>query len=256
MTNTFRQLSLDAVWNLSWNQAKKNFLVIFAINIIIWLCGQLSSLFANTTQLMVMLKDPFLYDNPDRMLNLVLPVILSLLPMLLIGSFIGWLASSYFSIARFRLLVDGVRDAKLDLTERIKSAHKGYLTYIITVFINSILIGLATCLCILPGIFLSVRLLLVPIIAANEPDLTLGEILGKSWNLTRGHFWTLLGYGIVAMLVNLVGLICCCVGVLFTTVVTQFMLASVYCILAQEDETSTEAPAEEAPESTYNKEEK
>lgn len=235
MTTTFKQLSLDTIWNLSWNQAKKHFITIFAMNFIIWLCGQISGLFANTTPLLMTLKDMVKYDDPELIANMMMPMLLSILPMLLLGSFIGWLASSYFSVSLYRLLMDGVKEMKLDMGERIKGSWTGYINYIITVFVYNLVIAIATCLCILPGIFLSVRLLLVPIIAANKPHQSLGDTFSESWNLTRGHFWTLIGYGIVAGLINIVGFICCCVGVLFTIIITQFMLANVYYMLSYEE---------------------
>lgn len=254
MSITYKQLSLDSVWNLSWNQAKKHFIVIFAMNVLLWLCSQISTFFVNTTSLVMTLKDPSIYTDPEQAMEVVMPLLLAIAPMLMLGGFISWLVSSYFQISLYQLLVDGVKGMTPNLGERIKGAYKGYLNYIISVFVSNLLVSLATCLCLLPGLFVQVRLLLVPIIAANKPEATLGEAIKESWNLTRGHFWTLLGYGIVAALVNVVGFICCCVGIVFTQVITQFMLANVYCMLSQEDE--PEYQEEQSYEGEYNQEEK
>ena len=166
----------------------------------------------------------------------MLPLLTAMMPKLIMGGFIGWLLANYFYIALYRLLIDGVKGQQPNVGGRIKGAWTGYLNYIVVTLVCNIVISLGYVFFILPGLYLTIRLLFVPIIAANKPDLTLGEVFSESWNLTRGHFWTLLGYGIVAILINIVGFICCCVGVLFTHVATQFLLANTYYVLAMNED--------------------
>ena len=232
METTFKVLNLDTIWNKSWEHAKQYFLPIFAMNVIIYLSSKfISSLFYSTTQLTMALQNAAYYNDPDLFLRELTPAILAMMPMLPLGGLIGWLLSSYFQVALYRLLIDGVKGLKLSISERIKGAWTGYLSFLGITLVKRLIVGIGLVLCLLPGIFLAVRLMFVPIIAANKPKLTLGEVFSESWNLTRNHFWTLLGYGIVAILVNIVGLLCCCVGIVFTAVVTQFMLANVYATL-------------------------
>ncbi len=90
-------------------------------------------------------------------------------------------------------------------------------------------------LCVLPGIYLAVRLAFVPYIAANEPELSVSETFSKSMNLTKDKFWDLLGYGIVAILIVLSGFLLCCVGYLFTAPLSTVFMGVVYKELVQEN---------------------
>ncbi len=227
-----KMLDLDTLWGLSWKQSKKYALYFIIMNVLVYLCTRLAGMIGDTSSLVLLFSNPSLFNNPELLQEQFLVTMVSMLPMILLSGVIGWLLTAYFNIAIYRLLIDGVRDQKLDLTDRIKNAYNGYITYIINVFLNGLVVSIGYVFCVLPGLWLTVRLLFVPIIAANRPELSLGDALKESWNLTRGHFWKLLGYGILACLVNIVGFMCCCVGVLFTSVITQFMLANLYYSLS------------------------
>lgn len=238
MNRNYKVLDIDYIWGDAWENAKKHFLSIFAMNVIIYICTNvIGGMFYNTTELMSFLQNATAYsDSPEVLINELSPVILNIFPSIMFGSLIGWLLAAYFNVALYRLLMDGVKGLRVDLGERIKGAWTGCLNYILCVLVLSIILSLATLFFILPGIFLAVRLVFVPIIAANKPEKSLGEVFSESWHLSEGHFWTLLGYGIVAILANIVGYICCCVGILFSRVVTQFLLANTYYALTGEEE--------------------
>lgn len=231
---TNRNIDLDTIWGLSWNQAKKYALYFIALNIVTYMCNRLAGSIGDTTQLVMLVNDPSLFSHPELLSAKFNGIFISMLPLLLLGFVVGLLLSAYFNIAIYRLLIDGVRDLKLDITDRLKNAYNGYINYVITVIAASLITLAGYFCCILPGIWLTVRLLFVPIIAANKPEQDLGVTLRESWDMTRGHFWNLFGYGIIAILINIVGFLCCCIGVLFTQVITQFMMANLYCTLSGE----------------------
>ena len=59
MSIVYRNLNLDAIWGSAWEHAKKYFLTIFAMNIIIYFCSNfVSSLFTDTTGLLMLLQMP------------------------------------------------------------------------------------------------------------------------------------------------------------------------------------------------------
>ena len=97
-----------------------------------------------------------------------------------------------------------------------------------------LIVGFACC--VLPGFYLLVRYMFVPYIAANEPELSMKDTMAKSMELTKGRFWTLFGYGIVAGLVEISGLLLCCVGYFFTLPLANVMLGVVYDELVNEAE--------------------
>lgn len=232
---TNRNIDLDTIWGLSWNQTKKYALYFIALYFVMYICSYIVSMCFNTSSMVMMLVNNMSsYGSPELMAEKFLATYVSMLPMMILGSLVSALITAYFNVAIYRLLIDGVRDLKLDITDRLKNAYKGYLSYIIATIVLAIIIGVGNLFCLLPGIWLTVRLLFVPIIAANKPEQSISDTLSESWNLTRGHFWKLFGYGILAILINIVGVLCCCIGVLFTYVITQFMMANLYCTLSGE----------------------
>lgn len=145
----------------------------------------------------------------------------------------GCLLSVFIDMVVKKILWKGVNeDGKVDLTEMLKSSFNAeYFNYLIAVILTAVIVGFGTCCCVLPGIFLAVRLLFVPIIVANNPEVSATDALSMSWDLTRGRFWTLLGYGVVAFGLNVIGFCCCCVGIYISSVLTAFMMAECYRIL-------------------------
>lgn len=84
-----------------------------------------------------------------------------------------------------------------------------------------ILVGLA--LCVIPGIIIGVRLFLVPYILLDEPETEFIDAFKKSWAMTSGKFWSLFGLILLILLINIIGLACCCVGIIFAIVMGVFM---------------------------------
>lgn len=97
--------------------------------------------------------------------------------------------------------------------------------------------------CILPGLFLQIRLMFVPIIAANKPELTLSEVFSRSWSITKGHFFDLFLFGIIVVLINIVGFLCCCVGLYVTSIISEFMYVELYYRLSNDGNPAS--PAED-----------
>ena len=97
--------------------------------------------------------------------------------------------------------------------------------------------------CILPGIYLAIRLMFTPMIAANHPEVAFSDAFSRSWQMTKGHFWILLWLGIVVIGINIVGLICCCVGLIVTSILSYMMYACVYKLLTPVDNSVSEETA-------------
>jgi hypothetical protein len=58
------------------------------------------------------------------------------------------------------------------------------------------------------------------------------EAIRGSWNLSRGHFWSLFGVGLLLGLVNLGGEMLLCVGLLFTMPLTALVWTAGYLLVA------------------------
>lgn len=77
----------------------------------------------------------------------------------------------------------------------------------------AVVVGLL--LLIIPGIYVAVRLSQFQN-AMVDRNMGIQESLNYSFEITRGNFWQLVGFSVVVFLINLLGMIVLCVGLLFT----------------------------------------
>lgn len=103
-----------------------------------------------------------------------------------------------------------------------------YVKFTVGILVYSILAGVGTLLCVIPGIIVAIRFLFVPFILLEEPETEFIDAFKKSWEMTAGRFWSLLWLLILILLINIVGFACCCVGFIFTMVMTVFMEVIAY----------------------------
>jgi len=124
-----------------------------------------------------------------------------------------------------------------------------YVLYVAAQILVSIIIVIGCFLCIIPGIYLAVRLQFVGTHLLVHPEDGFNGAFEKSWNMTKGNFWNLFLLGVLAVLICIGGLMCCCIGVYFAEAMVYFMLAVAYFMLADNTsgtptDTITETPAE------------
>ena len=157
---------------------------------------------------------------------------------------IGVLLSLYIGFITFRMLYNAATKGKTyeSFGEALKIDINQFAIFFCVELAVGIIVGLGTVCCILPGIFLGVRLLFAPLIAAVE-NVSFTEALSRSWNMTSGSFWDLVLLGLTAIGIAILGFCACCVGVYFADVVINFMLVVAYLVLRSY--LPSAAPAEE-----------
>ena len=104
-----------------------------------------------------------------------------------------------------------------------------------------IIVGIGTCACILPGIWIGVRLWYAPLLAATQ-GASFTEAFKRSWEMTRGNFWNLFLMGLTMAGIALLGFCACFVGIFFAEVVTKFMLIVSFFVLNASDEPQAAEP--------------
>lgn len=245
MENQNVELQLGTILDRAVAVGKKYGGWVLLLNVVSYMANQLASQSLNQAKLMSMIetwgntgdfaKAAKVMNQADDLSQIGATFFILLL--------VGILLSVFIDMVVKKILWKGVNDeGKVNLTEMLKeSFNTQYFNYLFAVILVSIITGFGTCCCILPGIFLAVRLLFVPIIVANNPQVSAIDALSLSWDLTRGRFWTLLGYGCVAFGLNILGFCCCCVGLYVSSVLTAFMMAECYRILVN---SMTEEPVE------------
>ncbi|MBO4664365.1 MAG: hypothetical protein J5663_08115 [Bacteroidaceae bacterium] len=144
-------------------------------------------------------------------------------------SYLAWVVYAVLMIGFNRmilLIVTGVKSApsfdayKMDIATWAK--------IIAVEFIVGIICACGFCLCILPGIYLLARLEWASYYLMENNEAGIGEALSASWNMSGDNAFELILVGLIAFFVAIAGLLLCCVGVYYTTVVAAYMQAITY----------------------------
>jgi len=110
----------------------------------------------------------------------------------------------------------------------------GLGSYIIASILFGIMFFIGFILCIIPGIIFAVVYHFYGYVIVENPSTGAIDSLKKAADITRGHRWELFGLFIVLILINIVGLIACLVGVLFTAGISAVAVAYAYRSLSGE----------------------
>ncbi len=189
----------DAV-NYGWNAYWKNVgpmvliaLVIFGINIVFSAIGNASG-------------------------SVALQILLNL---------VGWLVGLFLALGWFRVALEVTQGRRPEVGDVFKA--EGYGPYIIASIVFGIGFFIGIVLCIIPGIIFAVVFGFYGFVAAEQGNAAVPmETLRRAAEITAGHRWQLFGLAIVLALINLVGLLACGVGLLFTSGITIIAWAYTY----------------------------
>lgn len=146
---------------------------------------------------------------------------------------IGTLVSLLITLGWMRVALEVTNGVKPEVGDVFKA--QGYGPFIVAsiLFYLGTVIGLI--LFIIPGIiFVATFGFYGFVIAQRGDDVGVMESLQRSHEITRGHRWQLFGMAIVLFLVNIVGLLACFVGVIFTLGITLIAWAYIYRALSGE----------------------
>lgn len=119
--------------------------------------------------------------------------------------------------------------------------------YLLATIITSIFVIVGLFLLIVPGIIVAIMTIFVPFIiletrAPSFKDLSFWKAIKRSYQMTKGKKWKIFTFLLVAVLVNILGLIALGVGLLVSAPVTGIALAAVYNKMKGQHQES--APAE------------
>lgn len=154
----------------------------------------------------------------------------------------GFSPMSILSNIIYTLLMAGILNMILQLIRgtqdtpslsAFKMSVKTYAFYFLAQIIVGIIVGIGTLMCVIPGIFLAIRLSFVGTHLIAHPESDLGEAFSYSWNITKGNFWNLLGLTFINILFIILGLMACCIGVYFTAALTMFVSGVAYYALSE-----------------------
>lgn len=245
MENSKKEITLGFIYDKGWRLAKKHWGKILLLDIVAFMASQLIYSSSSVTYLRMfpqLLRGTL---DPAAMDEMILDSYFSVNTVIAVICAIA--ITVFISVIRYRYLkMAAMGEENIDMTGLIKSSIRLCLTYIVKSVVASVLTIIGLLFCILPGLYIALRLMFVPMVAANEPELGIEKTISLSWSMTRGRVLQLLGYGIAACLINVVGFLCCCVGVYYSQIVTKLMFASLYVELCDETNVTDSASDDEA----------
>ena len=135
-----------------------------------------------------------------------------------------------------------VRGTRPEVNDLFSVFRRSWLNAVIANLVVTVIVGIGFVLLIIPGIFLAVRLCFVPYIVADE---AVGpfQALSESWNRTSGHFWTLFGAGLLAIVCVIVGFILLVIGSIPALMLVYLAFAALYDSITARSTGTTTATA-------------
>ncbi len=148
-------------------------------------------------------------------------------PIVIFGLAYNFMVLPVFKYGEQYLFLQVMRNEEADLKLLFEGFRTKYLNIILSNLIVVALVILGFMMLIIPGIIVLCRLAFVPYLVMDK-NLEAMKAVEKSWELTRGYGWQVLGLGIVSIGVFIVGLIFCFVGVFISLIWIHSAFATFY----------------------------
>lgn len=133
------------------------------------------------------------------------------------------------------LILRGIRNEELELGELVAGFKENYINIVLANLITTAIVIVGFIFLIVPGIILACRLVFVSylIMDKNMDPITAIE---KSWAMTRGYAWHILGMAFLAIPIFIVGLVCFIIGSVVSVMWVHAAFAALYHAIDSEEE--------------------
>nr|WP_321356726.1 hypothetical protein [uncultured Draconibacterium sp.] len=166
---------------------------------------------------------------------------LFLLPFALLGLAYGVLFMPIIKYGEKMLFLNAMRDDEVDLKVLFEGFKKQYLNIVLANLIVIALTMIGFFMLIIPGIIVACRLAFVPYLVMDK-ELDAMKAVEKSWQMTRGHGWTIFGMAILSFFIAIAGFIVFFVGIIFSIMWIHAAFATLYASVAGEKEDENPIP--------------
>ncbi len=223
------EISVNAIFSRAWELSKKCWLelilliimTIFASSIVSWLCAPFTiNEFIDTISSNNQMRINELANRSSNMGSNILTTFFS----------------AIIEIGMISIAISICRGLSYSIGKAFSHELKVYIKFVVAEFLCGIIVAIGFFCCIIPGLYLKARLSLVPYLIVDVPELGFFEAFSHSWDKTRDNAFNILLVILCEILIAFVGLLCCCVGVLYAAVITKLMDALVYETLVGDKE--------------------
>lgn len=161
--------------------------------------------------------------GPGRRTDFSDPVYVALLG---VGGIIGWVLQAFFQAGFIRMYLSGARGQSPEFSH-VFSGGPWFLKMLGAMFIHTFLVILGFAFLIVPGVILSLGLVLYPYYVVDR-GMGPVEALKASWEATTGQKGKVFVLMLYSFGVTLLGMLACCVGIFPAIAVITLAQAIVY----------------------------
>lgn len=166
---------------------------------------------------------------------------LLLIPLVLLGLAYSFLFVPVIEYGKDFLFLKAMRDEEADLKILFEGFRDKYLNIVLANLIIVALVILGFMLLIIPGIIIAIRLTFVSYLVMDK-NMEPMRAVEKSWELTRGHGWSIFGMAILSFFIFIGGLMVCGVGIIFSFIWVHSAFAAMYQAVLNEKEDENPIP--------------
>lgn len=218
-----RKLDVGAAFSKAWQVFSENWLMLIAVYLVIAIAGSIvSSLLSPTVQINY-------YTNNMNLSEMYPAIYQSLYSP---GTWFTSLVRCCLDLGMTVLLLGLVKGTRCDFSlDCWKLPFMSYVNYILANILVSIIVGIGLFFCILPGIWLSSRLILTTSIIANDPSVNCIDAIKKSWALTEGNTGSMILLILGQILIAICGFLCCIIGIFPAAIVAEMSTVVAFVLL-------------------------
>lgn len=157
-------------------------------------------------------------------------------PFVFVGLAYSFLFVPIINYGKDYLFLKAMRDEEADLKILFEGFRDKYLQIVLAKLIVTALVVLGSMLLIIPGIIIGIRLIFVSYLVMDK-NMEPMRAVEKSWELSRGHGWSIFGMAILSFFIFIGGLMMCGVGIVFSFVWVHSAFAAMYqAVLNEKDD--------------------
>ena len=152
---------------------------------------------------------------------------LFIFPLVMLGLAYMFLFMPIIKYGEQYLFLKAMRDEEADLKTLFDGFKTQYLNIVLANLIVFALVMLGVIMLIIPGIIIGCRLAFVSYLVMDK-NMEAMKAVEKSWQMTRGHGWTIFGIGFLSIFVFIAGVIVFIVGAIISIMWIHATFATMY----------------------------
>ena len=125
------------------------------------------------------------------------------------------------------VFLKAVRKEKINIKDMFSVFERNYWNAVLANLLVGIIVGIGIVMLIFPGIIFACRLAFVPYLVIDQ-KMDVMDALKTSWDMTRGHGWSIFAIGLLAIPIVIAGLVILFFGVFISIMWITVAFAAIY----------------------------